>query len=198
MATTRDIALLIGRTVLGGYLAAHGAQKLFGSFGGPGIETTAAGFDQVGLRPGKVTARAAGLSELGGGILTIAGLADPAGPVAIAGTMAVAAVTHRASGPFAANHGYELPAANLAGALALAAAGPGRYSLGRLTRLPRPLAALVVAGAAAGAAANIAMLLRATPAEQAPAQASTSDNPVSGGRRRQDGVVASTSTPGGC
>jgi len=176
MSTTRDVALLIGRTVLGGYLAAHGAQKLFGSFGGPGIEKAAVGFDQIGLRPGKVTARAAGLSELGGGILTITGLADPAGPVAIAGTMAVAATTHRANGPFAANKGYELPAVNLAGALALAAAGPGRYSLGRRTRLPRPLATLVIAGAAAGAVANIAMLLRATPAEPTPAQASASES----------------------
>ncbi|HEY1704280.1 MAG TPA: DoxX family protein [Trebonia sp.] len=165
MAKTRDIALLAGRAVLGGYLAAHGAQKLFGYFGGAGLKPVAVGFDRLGLRPGKVTAAAAGVSEFGGGLLTVAGLADPVGPVAIAGTMAVAAVTHRAGGPFAASRGYELPATNLAAALALAAAGPGRYSLDRLTRLrlSRPLTALVIAGAAAGAAANIAMLLRAAP-----------------------------------
>jgi putative oxidoreductase len=90
MARTRDVALLASRAVLGGYLAAHGAQKLFGSFGGHGIEPTAAAFHQLGLRPGRVTATAAGLSELGGGLLTIAGLGDPVGPLAIAGTMAVA------------------------------------------------------------------------------------------------------------
>jgi hypothetical protein len=85
--------------------------------------------------------------------------------------MAVAGTVHRASGPFAANRGYELPAANLAAALALTAADPGRYSLDGLTglRLPRILAGLVVAGAAAGAAVNVAMPLRAAPPEPQPA-----------------------------
>ena len=163
----RDFTLLASRAVLGGYLAAHGAQKLFGTFGGHGIEPTAAAFHKIGLRPGRVTATAAGLSELGGGLLTIAGLASPVGPVAIAGTMAVASATHRAGGPFAANRGYELPAANLATALALAVAGPGRYSLDHLTglRLHRILTGLVVAGAVAGAAANVAMLLKGAPPE---------------------------------
>jgi putative oxidoreductase len=170
----RDITLLASRAVLGGYLAAHGAQKLFGTFGGHGLGPTAAGFHRLGLRPGRVTATAAGLSELGGGLLTIAGLASPAGPVAIAGTMAVASTTHRANGPFAANRGYELPATNLAAALALAVTGPGRYSLDGLTglRLHRVLTGIVVAGAVAGAAANVAMLLRAAPPEEpAPAAA---------------------------
>src|ERR1700678_3606819 len=118
----RDIALLAGRTVLGGYLAAHGAQKLFGSFGGPGLDPVAAAFDRIGLRPGRAMATVAGLSELGGGLLTAAGFADPLGPVAIAGTMAVASATHRANGPFVANQGYELALTNLAAALSLAAA----------------------------------------------------------------------------
>ena len=167
----RDVALLASRAVLGGYLAAHGAQKLFGTFGGHGIEPTAAAFDRLGLRPGRVTATAAGLAELGGGLLTAAGLASPVGPAAIAGTMAVASATHRAGGPFSANRGYELPATNLAAALALAAAGPGRYSLDGLTglRLPRVITGIVVAGAVAGAAVNVAMLLRAAPAAPAPA-----------------------------
>jgi putative oxidoreductase len=167
----RDIALLASRTVLGGYLAAHGAQKLFGTFGGHGLEPTAAGFERLGLRPGRVTATAAGLSELGGGLLTAAGLASPVGPVAIAGTMAVASAVHRASGPFAADRGYELPVTNLAAALALAVAGPGRYSLDGLTglRLHRILTGIVVAGAVGGAAVNVAMLLRGAPAQPVPA-----------------------------
>src|ERR1700722_4425854 len=49
----RDITLLASRAVLGGYLAAHGAQKLFGTFGGHGIEPTAAAFDRLGLAPGR-------------------------------------------------------------------------------------------------------------------------------------------------
>src|ERR1700728_1198368 len=154
----RDVALLASRAVLGGYLAAHGAQKLFGTFGGHGIEPTAAAFDRIGLRPGRVTATAAGLSELGGGLLTMAGLATPVGPVAIAGTMVVASATHRASGPFAANRGYELPVTNLATALALAVTGPGRYSLDGLTGLPlhRILTRIVVRRAPRGAAVNVA------------------------------------------
>ena len=167
----RDVALLVSRAVVGGYLAAHGAQKLFGTLGGHGIEPTAAAFERLGLRPGRVTATAAGLSELGGGLLTAAGLASPIGPAAIAGTMVVASATHRASGPFAANRGYELPATNLAAALALAAVGPGRYSLDGLTglRLHRVLTRIVIPGAVAGAATNVAMLLRAAPPETAPA-----------------------------
>jgi putative oxidoreductase len=167
----RDVTLLVGRAVLGGYLAAHGAQKLFGAFGGHGAEPMAAAFDGLGPRPGRVTATAAGVSELGGGRLTATRLASPVGPVAIAGTMAVAGATHRANGPFAANRGYELPATNLAAALALAVAGPGRYSLDGLTglRLPRVLTGIVVAGAVAGAAAHVAMLLRAAPPQPAPA-----------------------------
>jgi putative oxidoreductase len=167
---TRDIALLAGRAVLGGYLAAHGAQKLFGTFGGHGIEPTAAAFERLGLRPGRVTATAAGLAELGGGLLTVVGLASPVGPAAIAGTMAVAGTTHRSGGPFAANRGYELPATNLAAALALAAAGPGKYSLDSLTglRLPRVLTGIVAVGAVAGAAAHVVMLLRAAPPQPAP------------------------------
>src|ERR1700728_1391339 len=126
---TRDLALLVERTVLGGYLAAHGAQKLFGSFGGPGLEPVAPAFHSIGLRPGSVTARAAGLSELVGGVLTMLGIAEPLGPVALAGTMVVASSTHLDNGPFSANHGYELPLTNFAAALALAATGPGRYSV---------------------------------------------------------------------
>jgi len=165
--------VLAARLVLGGYMAAHGAQKLFGAFGGRGMGPTVAGFDRLGLRPAPVMARLAALSELGGGVLTAAGAAHPAGPVALAATMAVASATHRAKGAFAADGGFELPLTNAAAALALAVAGPGRYSLDGLTgrSLPKPLARLVVAGAAASAGACVAMLLRAAPVAPAPAKA---------------------------
>src|SRR6202034_214428 len=94
----RDVALLAGRAVLGGYLAAHGAQKLFGTFGGHGIEPTAAAFEGLGLRPGRVTATAAGLSELGGGLLTVAGLASPRGAAAVGGTIGVGSAPPRGRG----------------------------------------------------------------------------------------------------
>ena len=158
----RDTALLGTRLVLGGYLAVHGAQKLFGAFGGHGLNATGAGFEAIGLRPGKQMAAVAGASELGGGLLTAAGIADPLGPLILIGTMAVASATHRAKGPLGANGGFELPLTNLAAAAALAAAGPGRFSAG--PRLSRPLAAAAAAVGAALAAGSLARLLTAKPA----------------------------------
>jgi putative oxidoreductase len=147
----RDSALLGLRLTLGGYLAVHGAQKLFGSFGGPGLEKTGAAFDRMGLRPGQAFAALAGGAELTGGILTAAGAASPVGPLAIAGAMSVASLTHADKGPMMQKGGFELPATNLAAAIVLFGTGPGRYSLDRLIglRLPRGLTRLTVLGATA-------------------------------------------------
>jgi putative oxidoreductase len=161
----RDVALLGTRLVLGAYLAVHGAQKLFGSFGGAGLDRAGAGFDRMGLRPGRHMAMAAGVTELGGGLLTAAGIADPAGPLAIMGAMSVAATTHRAKGPLAARGGFELPLTNLAAAAALAAAGPGRFRLG--PALPRRLTAVAVVGGALAAVGLVARMLTAKPAAPA-------------------------------
>ena len=149
----RNTALLGARLVLGGYLAAHGAQKLFGKFGGYGLDATGGVFDSVGLSPGRDMARAAGITELAGGILTATGALHPLGPVAVAGAMAVAVPIHRGGGPFAVDNGYELALTNLAIAASLAAAGPGPR-LG--PALPRKAAAVTVVGAAviAGYLAN--------------------------------------------
>ncbi len=171
MSVGRDLSLLAGRAVLGGYLAGHGAQKLFGAFDGPGLAPIAGAFDRLGLRPGRVMATVAAVSEFGGGLLTAAGLADPLGPVVIAGTMAVASATHRANGPFSAKGGYELALTNLGAALALAATGPGRYSIDGLTgsRLPRRLSRLVTAGAVVTSAASLVMVVRTRPPAPSPA-----------------------------
>jgi putative oxidoreductase len=163
----RDVLLLGTRLVLGSYLAVHGAQKLFGTFGGPGLDRAGAGFERIGLTPGKPMAAVAGATELGGGLLTVAGVADPAGPLAIVGAMTVASVTHRASGPLAANRGFELPLTNLAAAAALAASGPGRYRLS--PPLGRRLTTAVVAGGALLAAASLIKMLTAAPPDAAPA-----------------------------
>jgi putative oxidoreductase len=196
---TSDVGLLAGRAILGSYLAAHGAQKLFGSFEGPGIDAVAGGFHKLGLKPGHVMARVAAVSELGGGLLTLTGAAYPLGPVAIAGTMAVASTTHRANGPFAMKQGYELPLTNLAAALALAVAGPGRFSVDSIfgTRLPKWMAAATLAGAVAGSVASIRMLLAATQEEPAPAAeeppaASNGSEPAAGSDGSEpDGTDAS-------
>ena len=163
MPTARDLALLSSRLVLGGYLAAHGAQKLFGSFGGYGIEATSAGFDRLGLRPGGFFARVAGVSELGGGALVALGAGDPVGPVALAGAMVVASSTHLDNGPFSAQSGFELPLTNFATALALWMAGPGSMSFDRLVgfRLPPPGRRAIVTGAVLSSTVSLAMVLRA-------------------------------------
>ncbi|HTX28660.1 MAG TPA: DoxX family protein [Streptosporangiaceae bacterium] len=163
----RDAALLGTRLVLGAYLTVHGAQKLFGSFGGAGLDRTSAGFHRIGLRPGRHMALAAGITELGGGVLTAAGVADPAGPLAIMGAMSVAAATHRAKGPLAARGGFELPLTNLAAAAALAVTGPGRFRLG--PALPRRLAAVAAAGGAVAAIGLVARMVTARPVPAEPA-----------------------------
>jgi putative oxidoreductase len=170
----RDALLLGARLVVGGYLAVHGAQKLFGVFGGPGLDRCAAGFEGLGLTPGRPMALLAGGAELGGGLLTATGAAHPAGPLAIMGTMSVAATTHRANGALAGGGGFELPLTNLAAAAALAAAGPGRFSLGR--PLPRLLTAAVAASGGALAGVSLVKLLTAQqkapePQVEAPAPA---------------------------
>lgn len=157
----RDLGLLAARTVVGGYLAAHGAQKLFGVLGGHGIEGTGNHFASIGLTPGKEMAMLAGGSELAGGVLTAAGAAHPLGPVALTGAMATATVVHRRGGPFAANGGFELPLTNLAAALGLALAGPGAIRLG--PKLPARLAMVTTIGAAALTAYAVQKLLSHKP-----------------------------------
>lgn len=179
MSVRRDLAVLGGRIVLGGYLAAHGAQQLFGSFGGPGLDRTAQGFEKQGLRPGKLMAFASGASELGGGLLTIGGLAHPVGPVAIAGTMAVATTSLRKNGPLSfPKGGYELALSDLGAALVLAAIEPGRFSLDRLLgrRLPRPLVWLTVLFGIAAAGHAINLLLRHQPEPASGSQPAPSPN----------------------
>ena len=155
----RNVGLFATRAVLGGYLAVHGAQKLFGSFGGPGLDATAAGFEAMGMRPGKAMAVLAGASELGGGILTATGIADPLGPLAVAGTMAVATAVHRKQGPLSQNGGFELPLTNFAVAVALISSGSGRLRLG--PRLPKSLTRISVVAGAGLAAVSLAKLLTA-------------------------------------
>jgi putative oxidoreductase len=184
----RDVMLLGTRLVLGSYLAVHGAQKLFGAFGGPGLDQAGAGFDRIGLTPGKPMAALAGATELAGGLLTAAGAADPVGPLAIMGTMAVASVSHRASGPLAANRGFELPLTNLAAAAALAASGPGQLRLG-----PRVSRRLTVAAAVGGAlltAGSVARML--TKAREQTGAAQTAE-PVPGAA--PDSTPDATSRP---
>jgi putative oxidoreductase len=145
----RSIGVLIVRLVVGGLLAGHGAQKLFGAFGGNGLRGTAQWMESVELKPGDVWARAAGGSELGGGILTMLGFLNPLGPIAGIGAMVMAwAKVHLGKPVWATKGGAELPLTNLAVLTALTVAGPGRLSLDSLfgIRLPRWIGFAALAG----------------------------------------------------
>ncbi|MFE7858579.1 DoxX family protein [Streptomyces sp. NPDC057403] len=125
----RDVGLLLLRLGAGGVLAAHGAQKLLGWFGGHGIEGTGKFMESVGYRPGRASATAAGLAEAGGGTLLALGLATPAAGAAAAGAMAGAAAVHAPNGFFNQEGGYEYAATLGLAATGLAVTGPGRLSL---------------------------------------------------------------------
>lgn len=136
----KNLGLLILRLTVGPLLAAHGAQKLFGSFSGPGLKGTSGFMESLGMRPGSVWGSMAGMAEFSGGILTALGFLNPVGPLNIMAAMAVATrKAHWKLPVFVSSGGAELAATNMAAAAAIAAAGPGAYSLDRLfgIRLPR-------------------------------------------------------------
>src|SRR3954453_8624563 len=125
-----NLALLGLRLVVGLTFTAHGAQKLFGVFGGHGIDGTAGFFEQIGLRPGKLHTWAAGLAEFFGGLLIALGLVTPIAGAALIGVMTAAVLTvHLKNGFFVTNQGYEFNLALAAALFALAGIGAGSWSL---------------------------------------------------------------------
>lgn len=126
-----DTALLIARLFFGFGIDAHGTQKLFGWFGGHGLNGTAGFFETLGFRPSRLFATAAALGETGGGVLAALGLFGPVGPALIVLVMIVAASIHVKNGFFTTNNGIEMPMLYAMGALQLAFTGPGQYSLDR-------------------------------------------------------------------
>ncbi|MEV3987816.1 DoxX family membrane protein [Streptomyces sp. NPDC049837] len=152
----RDLGLFALRVGTGAVLAAHGAQKLFGWFGGGGLDGTSKAMEAMGFRPGRQSAVAAGLGEAGGGTLLMLGLATPAAGAAAAGAMAGAVSVHAPAGFFSQSGGFEYPAYLGFMAAAIGVTGAGRYSLDHVTghRFDRPLvlAAAFVGSALAAAA----------------------------------------------
>lgn len=125
-----ELALLALRVVVGLGFAAHGAQKLFGAFGGGGIDGTAGFFDGVGLRPAKFHAWAAGIAEFAGGLLIALGLVTPFAAAALIAVMVAAIITvHLSNGFFNTNGGYEYNLVLIAVMFALAGIGAGEWSL---------------------------------------------------------------------
>jgi putative oxidoreductase len=122
--------LFVIRVALGLLLFAHGTQKLFGWFGGYGVDATGGFFESLGHRPGRRMATLAGLSEAGGGALLVLGLLTPLAAAMAMGVMVVAAVSaHAQNGLWNSDGGYELPLTNGLVAAGLAFTGAGNWSL---------------------------------------------------------------------
>jgi putative oxidoreductase len=124
-----DLALLVLRLVVGLFFVGHGAQKLWGSFGGHGPHGTAQFFESLGLKPGMRNALAAGWSEFLGGALLALGLLSPLGALLIIATMTTAILTvHAKNGPWVTDSGYEYNAVLIASCFVIAA-NPGSWAL---------------------------------------------------------------------
>lgn len=149
LSSDDSLAPLALRIAAGVIFAAHGAQKLFGWFGGYGLEGTGQWMASIGLEPGYFMALAAGSAEFFGGLLLIAGLLTRPAAVVLAITMVVAIVTvHLQNGLFMSNNGYEFGLSLLAISISLAVSGAGRFALDnalaqRVSQTAAPAAAVV-------------------------------------------------------
>lgn len=162
-----DVGLLILRVVVGLLLAGHGAQKLFGWFGGYGLEGTAGWLGSLGFRPARLWAFLAGLAELGGGLLLALGFLTPLGSLGIMASMLMAMAKVHWPRVWVTENGIEHPLVNAAVAFVLGLLGPGVYALDAAlgTSLPLPISfwvglALVVLGV------FVAFLISAAPPAQ--------------------------------
>ncbi|MER6125275.1 DoxX family protein [Streptomyces sp. NPDC001795] len=134
-SSARDWGLLLIRLAVGLLMAAHGAQKLFGIFGGQGLTATGKGFANLGYRPGKVYAVIGGLSEFLGGLGLALGLLTPLAAAALIGVMINAMTTVTgAHGLWETDGGVEYNICIAIVALAIAAIGPGRLAIDRFFR----------------------------------------------------------------
>ena len=153
---TVKIARLLLRVIVGGFFVGHGTQKLFGWFGGQGLEATAQGFEHLGMRPGRRNAIAAGVAEAGGGAALALGFATPLAASVLTATMLTAINrVHLKNGPWAGNGGYEYNVVLIAAVLALVEAGPGPVSLDASLGLERSGPEWALAALAAGVAGAV-------------------------------------------
>ncbi|SPO66078.1 DoxX family protein [Pseudomonas sp. JV241A] len=133
VASRASWGLSIIRILVGIIFMAHGAQKLFGLFGGGGLAGTAQFMESLGLAPGLLMALLSGGAEFFGGLALVIGLLVRPAALALTVTLIVAIFSvHIGNGLFMANNGYEFALALMAGTLAVLVEGAGRGSLDRL------------------------------------------------------------------
>ena len=182
------LGLTVLRAVIGVLFFGHGAQKLFGWFGGHGPDGTGQFFESLGLRPGRRHAVAAGVTEAGGGAALALGLFTPAASAALIGVMSQAIRTvHLKNGPWVTNGGYEYNLAVIATLLTLADIGPGDVSLDHALGIEvnGPLVALLALAAGVGGAALVTRTSDSTPSGEGsmsgdPATTNASPAPAAG------------------
>jgi putative oxidoreductase len=157
-----DVGLLIIRLVAGGFVAAHGVQKLTYLWGGGGLTASIEEFRNDGFIGGWATALLAGGTQVGAGIGLAAGLLTPLMAAGVTGVMTVAVTVKLPKGFWAQHDGYEYPAFLALTAIAIAWTGPGRYSLDAIAGLTRhwttwPAVAATVIGIGAALAMRLAL-----------------------------------------
>jgi putative oxidoreductase len=132
LSSNAGLSALILRVPLGLILAAHGAQKLFGWFGGFGLEGTGKWMGSIGFEPGYLMALLAGSTEFFGGIALILGLLTRPAALATAFAMVMAMTVHLGNGLFVSKNGYEFALILAAACLSLAFSGAGKYSIDQI------------------------------------------------------------------
>lgn len=130
LTSNASLSPLALRIPIGIIFIAHGAQKLFGWFGGYGLDGTGSWMESIGLGPGFLMALLAGSAEFFGGLFILIGLLTRPTSIVLAFTMLVAIFSvHVANGLFMSNNGYEFGLALLAASLSLALSGAGKLAL---------------------------------------------------------------------
>ena len=159
------------RILIGGLFIGHGTQKLFGWFGGGGLEQTGEFFEsKLGMRPGKQHAAAAGAAEAGGGALLVLGLATPLAATALIAVMLTAIrKVHLKNGVWVTEGGFEYNAVLIAALATLAEAGPGPISLDAALGIEKTGGRWSLAALAGGAIGSSLAISRAQAAASEPA-----------------------------
>jgi len=193
------LGMTVLRMLVGGLFVGHGTQKLFGWFGGSGLEGTGGFFEgRLGLAPGRHHATAAGIAEAGGGALLATGFLTPLGAMLTTSTMATAIrLVHARRGVWNTDGGWEYNGVLMASVFAITAAGPGPWSIDAARGRERwgdGWAVAQLAGALAGSAlaveAGRRLAQRAAEAETATEQQPAHEAQASNGRAPEREPVA--------